>query len=364
VNTRPYDLSGRKVVVTGGAGFIGSHTVNLLAEAGCSDIVVIDDMVRGRPENLLDAGTRGPVRLIQGDIRNRELMEDLFAGVDTVFHLAALRITQCAAEPRRAIEVMVDATFDLLDLCVRSRVRKVIMASSASVYGMATEFPTPERHHPYADRTLYGAAKAFGEGMLRSFRDLHGLDYVALRYFNVYGPRMDIHGRYTEVLVRWMERVEAGLAPIIFGDGKQTMDLVHVADVARANLLAATAEASDVALNVGSGTETSLLELASLVAQVMDRDHLPLIHEPERAVNPVPRRLADIDAAKQSMDSRRRCRSRQASGTSWTGGGNRDSPRHPSIGGRYDPDHAANARHGRSRSRSRCGSFRLALARH
>jgi UDP-glucose 4-epimerase len=194
---------------------------------------------------------------------------------------------------------MVDATFDLLDLCVRSHVRKVVVASSASVYGMATEFPTSERHHPYADRTLYGAAKAFGEGMLRSFSDMHGLDYVALRYFNVYGPRMDIHGRYTEVLVRWMERVEAGLPPVVFGDGKQTMDLVHVTDVARANLLAATAEASDVVLNVGSGTETSLLELARLVGHVMGQDHLRPIHEPERTVNPVPRRLADIEAARQ-----------------------------------------------------------------
>jgi UDP-glucose 4-epimerase len=299
VSAPQYDLSGRKVVVTGGAGFIGSRTIDLLVDAGCGEIVVIDDMVRGRPENLGAARARGPVRLIEGDIRDRAMMAGLVHGADTVFHLAALRITQCAAEPARAIEVMVNATFDLLELCVQSGVRKVVMASSASIYGMAEAFPTTEAHHPYGNRTLYGAAKSFGEGLLRSFNDMHGLDYVAMRYFNVYGERMDIHGRYTEVLVRWMERIEAGLPPIIFGDGSQTMDMVHVTDIARSNLLAARASATDVVLNVGSGTETSLLELARLLADVMGRGGLVPIHEKERAVNPVPRRLADIAAARE-----------------------------------------------------------------
>lgn len=295
-------LAGSRVLVTGGAGFVGSHTVDLLARAGCAEIAVVDDMVRGRPENLAAARAHGgPVRLVEGDIRDRALLRDLVRGVDAVFHLAALRITQCAAEPRRALEVMVDATFDLLELCVERRVRKVVMASSASVYGMASAFPTPERENPYGNRTLYGAAKAFGEGLLRSFNDTHGLDYVALRYFNVYGPRMDVHGRYTEVLVRWMERLEAGLPPVVFGDGAQTMDFVHVADVARANLLAATAPAGDVALNVGSGTETSLLELARHLARAMDRPGLEPVHEPERSVNPVPRRLADTEAARRLL---------------------------------------------------------------
>jgi UDP-glucose 4-epimerase len=221
---------------------------------------------------------------------------------DTVFHLAALRITQCAAEPRRALEVMVDATFDLLELCVEHKVRKVVMASSASVYGMASEFPTTEMQHPYDNRTLYGAAKAFGEGLLRSFNDMYGLDYVTLRYFNVYGPRMDMHGRYTEVLIRWLERVEAGMPPIVFGDGLQTMDMIHVTDVARANILAATAPASDVALNVGSGTETSLLELAHALTHAMGRGGLQPVHQEARAVNPVPRRLADIDAARRLIE--------------------------------------------------------------
>jgi UDP-glucose 4-epimerase len=292
-----YDLADRRVLVTGGAGFIGSRTVDELLTAGCRDIVVIDDMVRGRPENLAAALASNKVRLVRGDICDRVQLRELVQGADTVFHLAALRITQCAAEPRRAIEVMVDATYDLLELCVEEKVRKVVMASSASVYGLASKFPTAEDHNPYANRTLYGAAKTFGEGLLRSFNDMYGLDYVALRYFNAYGPRMDIHGRYTEVLIRWMERIEAGLPPIVFGDGAQTMDMVHVDDIARANVLAAHAPASDVALNIGSGTETSLLQLAQRIAHAMGAAELAPMHQAERDVNPVPKRLADISLA-------------------------------------------------------------------
>lgn len=290
-------LAGKKALVTGGAGFIGSHTVDHLLDAGCAEVVVVDDMVRGRRENLSAALASGRVRLIEGDICDARLMGELIPCADTVFHLAALRITQCAVEPRRAMQVMVDATYDLLELCVAARVRKVVMASSASIYGMASNFPTAETHAPYANRTLYGAAKTFGEGLLRAFHDMYGLDYVALRYFNAYGPRMDIHGRYTEVLIRWMERLEDGLSPVIFGDGTQTMDMVHVADIARANVLAARVDATDLALNVGSGRETSLLELAQLLAREMGRDSLSPVHEAERSVNPVPRRLADTSLA-------------------------------------------------------------------
>ena len=297
-------LSGKRVLVTGGAGFVGSHIVNLLVAAGCTEVLVIDNMIRGRRENLSQAMQPGSVKLIVDDIRNTSLMSELVKGIDTVFHQAALRITHCAAEPRAAMEVMVGGTFDLLEMCVKSRVRKVVMASSASVYGMAEEFPTTERQHPYANRTLYGAAKSFGEGLLRSFNDMYGMNYVALRYFNVYGPHMDIHGRYTEVLIRWMDRLAAGERPIIFGDGQQTMDMLHVKDVARANILAAEAPASDVVLNVGSGTETSLLELAHLLARIMGRPDLTPVIEKERTVNPVPRRLSGTKAARELIDFR------------------------------------------------------------
>lgn len=297
----PNGLAGTRVLVTGGAGFIGSHIVDLLVEEGCREIVVIDNMVRGRPANLDRVMDSGRVELVSGDIRDKALMRDLVQGCDTVFHQAALRITHCAEVPEEAMEVMVDATFSLLRQCVDLNVRKVVMASSASIYGMATSFPTEETHHPYGNRTLYGAAKSFGEGLLRSFNDQWGLPYVALRYFNVYGPRMDIHGRYTEVMVRWMERIAAGEPPLVFGDGLQTMDLIHVRDVARANILAAKAPASDSVYNVGSETETSLLELASIFANAMGRPDLKPVHMPERKVNPVPRRLASARLAREEL---------------------------------------------------------------
>ncbi|HJU16614.1 MAG TPA: SDR family NAD(P)-dependent oxidoreductase [Stellaceae bacterium] len=295
------DLKGKRVLVTGGAGFIGSHIVDLLVDEGCDDIVAVDTMIRGRPENLEGAMARGPVRLVEGDIRDQDLMTSLVKAADIVFHQAALRITHCAAEPRLAMQVMVQSTFDLLELCVKHDIEKVVAASSASVYGMAEKFPTTESQHPYNNRTLYGAAKAFNEGLLRTFNDMHGLDYVAFRYFNVYGPRMDIHGRYTEVLIRWMERLEAGQAPIILGNGRQTMDFVHVRDVARANILGAKANSSDAVFNVASGAETSLLQLAQTLARVMGRPGIAPEFAPERAVNPVPRRLASTEKAERLL---------------------------------------------------------------
>jgi UDP-glucose 4-epimerase len=295
------ELMGQRVLITGGAGFVGSHIVDLLVEAGCSEIVALDNLVRGRSGNLTASLGDPRVRLVRGDIRERGLLNKLVAEADIIFHQAALRITHCAAEPRAALEVMVEATFDLLELCVRHRVRKVVAVSSASIYGLAETFPISERHHPYGNRTLYGAAKLFLEGLLRSFHDMHGLDYVALRYFNVYGPRMDLHGRYTEVLVRWMERIEADEPPLVFGDGGQTMDFVDVRDVARANLLAASAAASDAVFNVGTGAETSLLQLAEKLAVAMERPWLRPQFLPERTINAVPRRLADTTAAESAL---------------------------------------------------------------
>jgi UDP-glucose 4-epimerase len=176
----------------------------------------------------------------------------------------------------------------------------VVAASTASIYGLADEFPTTETHHPFNNRTLYGAAKVFNEGLLRSFNDMYGLNYVALRYFNVYGPRMDIHGKYTEVMIRWMERLEADQPPLILGDGRQTMDFVYVEDIARANVLALSSDVSDEVFNVASGTETSLNELAAAMARVMGKAIAPE-YGPERKVNPVSRRLASTEKAKQML---------------------------------------------------------------
>jgi UDP-glucose 4-epimerase len=298
--TDRYDLTGKKVLVTGGAGFVGSRIVQHLVREGCGKIAVVDNMVRGSIENLKGVGP-GVVRLVEGDIRDRRLLAELTDGADTVFHQAALRITHCAAEPREAIQVMVDATFDVVQACLDAKVRKVVFASSASVYGMADMFPTPEAQNPYNNRTLYGAAKAFGEGLLRSFNDMYGLDYAALRYFNVYGPGMDLYGKYTEVLIRWMDRIAGGEPPLIFGDGLQTMDFAHVDDVARANILAATLPVSDTVFNVGAGVETSLRELAQRIARVMGREDLVPVHVGDNPVNPVRRRLADVSAPQVAL---------------------------------------------------------------
>jgi UDP-glucose 4-epimerase len=299
------ELRESRVLITGGAGLIGSHIADLLIREGNERVVVLDNFVRGRRENLAWAQRHGRLRIVQGDIRDRAVLAEVMRGVDVVFHQAAIRITQCAEEPRLALEVLAEGTFNVLEAAVLAGVQKVVAASSASVYGAATSYPTAEDHHPYLNRTLYGAAKAFNEGLLRSFHDMYGLNYVALRYFNVYGPRMDIHGAYTEVLIRWMERIAAGQAPLIFGDGTQTMDFVHVSDVARANLLAARAGVSDEVFNVASGAETSLLDLARALAAAMGSTLEPEF-APERRVNPVPRRLADTDKARHLLDFRAR----------------------------------------------------------
>lgn len=293
-------LRGARVLVTGGAGTIGSTLVDQLLDADVGHVDILDNLVRGRRENLDDALATGRASLTLGDLADRDLVHDLTRGKDLVFHLAAIRITQCAAEPRLALEVLVDGTFTVLEAAAEHKVDKVIASSSASVYGLADEFPTPERHHPYNNDTFYGAAKTFNEGMLRSFRAMYGLDYVALRYFNVYGPRMDVHGLYTEVLVRWMERIADGQPPLIFGDGRQTMDFVCTHDIARANVLAAASDIREGVYNVASGVETTLLELAEALLKAMGSD-LTVEHGPERAVNGVTRRLADTSAASADL---------------------------------------------------------------
>jgi UDP-glucose 4-epimerase len=196
--------------------------------------------------------------------------------------------------------VMVDGTFNVLEAAVASGVGRVIAASSASIYGDADSFPIDETHHPYNNRTIYGAAKLFNEGLLASFGEMYGLPYVALRYFNIYGPRMDIHGAYTEVLVRWMERIGQGLAPVVFGDGRDSMDFVFVADVVRANLLAAVSDATGGVYNVASGVETTLDDLAVALLDAMGSD-LEVEYGPARELTRVSRRLADTSLARRDL---------------------------------------------------------------
>jgi UDP-glucose 4-epimerase len=298
------DLQGARVLITGGAGFIGSHIADqLIAREGVSEVVLLDNMIRGSPRNIEDALRTGRARLVEGDIRDRALVDDLVSRADCCFHMAALRITRCAENPREALEVMYDGAFNVLEACARHRIRKLVAASSASVLGTADTFPTREDHHPYNNRTLYGAAKAANEHMYRAFNDMYGLPYVALRFFNVYGPRMDTDGKYTEVLIRWYRLLRQNEPPLIFGPGDQTMDFVYVEDVARANVLAMKADASDEVFNVGFQRETSLRQLCdALLAAMGSRQqpkHVPL--PAERKAVEVLRRLADTSKAKRLL---------------------------------------------------------------
>jgi UDP-glucose 4-epimerase len=293
-------MKDKRILITGGAGLIGSHIAELVAAQSPREIIVLDNFVRGRRENLQSAGKLHPITIVSGDILDTKLLARVMDGIDIVFHQAAIRITQCAEEPRLAVDVLANGTFNVLEAAVKAKVDKVVAASSASVLGLAESFPTPEEHHPYNNRTLYGAAKSFNEGLLRSFNEMYGLRYVALRYFNVYGPRMDVFGAYTEVLIRWMESIEAGETPTIFGDGMQTMDFIDVRDVARANILAATSEVSDEVFNVASGVETSLNVLAEQLAAAMGARVHPH-HAASRKVNAVPRRWADTSRAAQRL---------------------------------------------------------------
>jgi UDP-glucose 4-epimerase len=295
------DIQNKNVLITGGAGLIGSHIVDQCLKQPVNQVIVYDNFVRGRWENLTSALIDSRVRVIEGDIRDRKYLAQEMQGMDLVFHQAAIRITQCAEEPRLALEVLVDGTYNVLEAAVNAGVEKVVAASSASIYGLADEFPTTEQHHPYNNRTLYGASKTFNELLLRSFHEMYGLNYVALRYFNVYGPRMDVFGAYTEVLIRWMDRINAGKPPLIFGDGNQTMDFVYVEDIARANLIAAMSDVSDDVFNIARGEETSLNELANTLLRVMESDLKPE-YGPARKVNPVPRRLADVQKAQQVFE--------------------------------------------------------------
>jgi nucleoside-diphosphate-sugar epimerase len=293
-------LRNARVLVTGGAGLIGSHIVDRLLNESPAEIVVLDNFVRGRRDNLANAILSGRVTIIEGDIRDRALVTSAMQGIDVLFHQAAIRITQCAEEPALAMDVLVNGTFIVLDVARQVGIRKVVAASSASVYGLADRFPTDEQHHPYNNRTLYGSAKLFNEGLMRSFNEQYGLEYVALRYFNVYGPRMDMHGAYTEVFIRWMENIEAGRPPMIFGDGTQTMDFIYADDIARANILAARAPVSDAVYNIASGTEFSLNECAEMLLHVM-KSPLKVDYGEARKVNGVTRRLASTWRAEQEI---------------------------------------------------------------
>jgi UDP-glucose 4-epimerase len=288
------------IFVSGGAGFIGSYLIEELMLHQPKKIIILDNLIRGSLENMKNFSKDPRVEFIEGDIRDNALLEKCIAGSDYVFHMAALRINACVADPQAGFEVMLHSTFNLANLCVKHKVKKVVYSSSASVYGLAQHFPTPETDNPYNNQTFYGAAKMWGEQLFRSFKFMYGLDYVALRYFNVYGSRMDTDGKYTEVMIKWLDCVRDNKQPAIFGDGSDSMDFVHVKDVAHANVLALLSDVTDESFNVGDQVETNLKQMLAALLKVNNSDLTPEF-KPANSYNPVARRLADISKAKKLL---------------------------------------------------------------
>jgi UDP-glucose 4-epimerase len=289
------------ILVTGGAGFIGSYVVEELLQLQPGKIIILDNLIRGSMENMKNFIDNPLVKFVEGDIRDNELLENCIAGTDYVYHMAALRINACAANPRDGFDVMLKSTFELASLCVKHKVKKVIYSSSASVYGLAQNFPTPETDNPYNNQTFYGAAKLWGEQLFRSFKFMYNMDYVALRYFNAYGPRMDTDGKYTEVMIKWLDCIKSGNKPLIYGDGLTSMDFVYVKDIAKANIAALQSDVTDEAFNIGNNKETSLNQLLEILLKVNDSSLMPE-HREENSINPVQRRLADITKAEKLLN--------------------------------------------------------------
>jgi UDP-glucose 4-epimerase len=268
------DIYDSKVLVIGGAGFVGSHVVDQLLDEPVREIVVLDNFTRGTRENLVRASRDERVSIVEGSLTDRGLLSKAIEGVDYVFHLAALWLWECVNDPRAAIEVNAVGTFNVLEAALTAGVEKVVYSSSASVYGDALNIPMTEEH-PFNNRTMYGATKIASEQFCRAIYEQHGLDYVALRYMNLYGPRMDYKGAYVSVIMKVLDKIEAGEAPVIFGDGSQAYDFIHVSDGARANLLALKSDATDVCLNVGTGVKTTIRELVEALLSLTGSELVP-----------------------------------------------------------------------------------------
>jgi len=265
------DLRGKKLVVVGGAGLIGSHTIDHLIKEDVKEIVIYDNFTRGRMENLANVLSDPRVRIFEagGDIMQTDVLEAAFEGADGVFHLAALWLLQCHDFPRSAFDVNVRGTFNVMEACIKQKVERLVYSSSASVYGDAVEEPMTESH-PFNNKNFYGATKIAGEAMLRSMYHRYGLNYVGLRYMNVYGPRQDYHGAYIAVIMKMLDAIDKGEGPTVLGDGSEAFDFVAVEDCGLANLRAMQAEAVDSFYNVGTGKRTSLKELAQLLLDITE----------------------------------------------------------------------------------------------
>jgi UDP-glucose 4-epimerase len=268
------DIKGSKILVIGGAGFIGSHVVDELTKEDVREIIIYDNFCRGTIDNLRGAlkDPRVKVHEVGGDICQEDILNSAMKGTDYVTHLAALWLLQCYEYPRAAFEVNVRGTFNVLEACVHQKVKKLVYSSSASVYGDAVEIPMTE-DHPFHNKTFYGATKVAGEQMCRAFFHRYGLPYAGLRYMNVYGPRQDYRGAYIAVIMKILDRIDRGLPPIVYGDGSQSYDFVYVSDVARANICALKSDTTDKFYNIGMGTQTNIKELCELILRITGKDY-------------------------------------------------------------------------------------------
>ena len=297
-------LTGARVVVTGGAGTVGSHVVDAAIASGAREVIALDALVRGVPENLDAAIATGKARLVELDIRDREAVATALRGVDVVLHQAALRWTRCQEAPRECQEVMVEGTFNVLEAAAAASIKRVVLASSAVVYGEPLRLPLDE-DHPALGGTVSAAAKLANEQMGRAFARLRDLPVVTLRYFNVYGPRQDIRSRFIEVLVRWLDAIDRGEPLTLFGDGSASADFVFVDDVARANIRACEADVSDAIVNVCSGVETRMRDLAALLLELTGSD-VGIQYKPQPPGQLPQRRFGDPRRAEDLLGFRAR----------------------------------------------------------
>lgn len=294
------DIRGKKLVVIGGAGLIGSHTVDHLIKDDVKEVVIYDNLVRGRAENLHNALKDPRVRIydVGGDVMQTDILESALEGADGVIHLAALWLLQCHEYPRTAFDVNVRGTFNVMEACVKKGVKRLVYSSSASVYGDAVQEPMKE-DHPFNNKNFYGATKICGEAMLRAFHHRYGLNYVGLRYMNVYGPRQDYHGAYIAVIMKMLDAIDKGESPTIMGDGSEAFDFVAVEDCGLANVCAMKSEAVDSFYNVGTGKRTSLKELAEMLI-VLTGSKQPIKYAPRSQATLVRNRIGSpVKASKE-----------------------------------------------------------------
>lgn len=294
------DIKGKKLVVIGGAGLIGSHTVDHLIKDDVKEVVIYDNFVRGRAENLHNALKDPRVRIydVGGDVMQTDILESALEGADGVIHLAALWLLQCHEYPRTAFDVNVRGTFNVMEACVKKGVKRLVYSSSASVYGDAVQEPMTE-DHPFNNKNFYGATKICGEAMLRAFHHRYGLNYVGLRYMNVYGPRQDYHGAYIAVIMKMLDAIDKGESPTIMGDGSEAFDFVAVEDCGLANVCAMKSEAVDSFYNVGTGKRTSLKELAEMLI-VLTGSKQPIKYAPRSQATLVRNRIGSpVKATKE-----------------------------------------------------------------